>query len=161
MKKVPTSAKLLFALFALAVAVLAQAGPTCSVNTDSQTPNCTGQGWQSGLTCVHKTISCPSVGGVTLIDLGITFGYKTPPGTVKGTIVFFSDLGGITPDDFPGGEETFAGDYFAAGYQIVQTKWDNDWEDTGTATKNIAYAAGRVAAFLNWVNTNLYVPVHS
>jgi hypothetical protein len=160
MKKVPTSVKLLFVMFALAVAVLVQSGPTCSVNTDSVPPQCpTSGGWQSGVTCMHRTISCPSVGGVTLNDLGITFGYKTPPGTVKGTIVFFSDLGGITPDNYPGGEKTFAGDYFVAGYQFVQTAWDSDWEDTGTATKNIAYAAGRVAAFLQWVDTNLYLPV--
>lgn len=35
---------------------------------------------------------------------------------------------------------------------MVQTAWDNDWEDTGTGNvKNIAYAAARVSAFLNWV----------
>jgi hypothetical protein len=126
------------------------------------TPNCSGQGWQHGpgVTCLHKTISCPSTSGVTLNDLGITLAYNTPSGTVKGTIVLFTDLGGTVPDDFPGQEETYAGYYFTHGYQFVQTAWDSDWEDTGTPTKNIAYAAGRAAAFLSWVNTNLYVPIH-
>jgi hypothetical protein len=85
-----------------------------------------------------------------LRTLGITFGYKTPS-PAKGTIVFFSHSGGITPDSYPGGELSYAGDYYAANFQVVQTQWDADWEDTETVTKNIAYAAGRPAAFLNWV----------
>lgn len=52
MKKVPTQVKLLFVMFALAVAALAQGGPTCRVNTDSVPPQCpTSGGWQSGVTC--------------------------------------------------------------------------------------------------------------
>jgi hypothetical protein len=139
----------------------AQSGPVCTVNADTHTPDCSGTGWLSGVTCGHKTVSCPSVNGVTLSDLGITYGYKTPPsGTVKGTIVFFSHSGGITPDAFPGAERTYAADYFNDNYQIVQTAWDLDWEDTGTTTKNIAYAAGRPAAFLSWAKTTFYDPVH-
>ena len=38
--------------------------------------------------------------------------------------------------------------------------WDSDWEDTGTATKNIAYAAGRPAAFLRYIKASLYDPLH-
>lgn len=161
MKKALRLAAAILAVSVLAVPGQAQGGPVCSVNTDTITPNCSTQGWLSGVTCQHRTISCPATSGVTLNDLGITFGYRTPTGTVKGTIVFFSVLGGTQPEQFPGGEGTYASDYYHASYQIVQTAWDSDWEDTGTSTKNIAYAAGRVAAFLNWVNTNLYVPIHN
>jgi hypothetical protein len=75
--------------------------------------------------------------------------------------VFFSHSGGMAPDAFPGAEKTYAADYFNANYQIVQTAWDHDWEDTGTTTKNIAYAAGRPAAFLSWAKTTFYDPVHA
>ena len=44
---------------------------------------------------------------------------------------------------------------------MVQSAWDSDWEDTGTSTKNIAYAAGRAAAFLSYIKTTLYAPIHS
>ncbi len=151
-------------LLVLAIAAVgaAQNTPTCTVNTDNVTPSCsTGDGWLSGVTCLHRTTSCTTVNGVSLADLGITFGYKTPPIPVLGTIVFFSHSGGITPDSYPGGERSYAGDYYAANFQVVQTQWDADWEDTETGTKNIAYAAGRPAAFLGWVNTNLYTPIHT
>jgi hypothetical protein len=92
-------------------------------------------------------------------DLGITIGYKSPTNAV-GTIVFFSHSGGVTPTTYPGQEQTYASDYYGANFQVVQTQWDADWEDTGTGTKNIAYAAGRPNAVLNWVNSNLYGPIH-
>ncbi len=74
------------------------------------------------------------------------------------------------PSDDPGSaSKTYAAYYNASPYyyQVVQTAWDSSgpaWEDTtGTNsapdTKNIAYAAGRPAAFLNWAITNLYGPV--
>ncbi len=150
------------------LAATAQGGPVCSVNNDTVTPNCSGSTWLTGLTsCQHKTISCPTVNGVSLVDIGITFGYKNPTATPNGTIVFFSEGGGKTTDDPVGGSasKTFAAYYNAApyNYQVVQTAWDSsgpDWEDTGTTTKNIAYAAGRPSAFLSWVNVNLYKPIH-
>jgi hypothetical protein len=109
-------------------------------------------------------VHCPTVNGVTINDLGTTYGYLTPTnpptGKVLGTIVFFSHSGGTQPSGQPGNESTYAADYSALGYQIIQTAWDGDWEDTGTSTKNIAYAAGRAAAFLNWVSTTFYAPIH-
>jgi hypothetical protein len=76
---------ILLVLSILAVIAQAQSGPVCSVNTDMHTADCSAAGWLSGVTCAHKTVSCPSVNGVILTDLGITYGYKTPPsGTVKG-----------------------------------------------------------------------------
>jgi hypothetical protein len=94
----------LLVLFALAVAVHAQAGPVCSVNTDTVPPNCSGPTWLSGLTCRHKTVTCPQVGNVTLLPLGITYGYKIPTGLVKGTIVILTGAGGVIPEAFPGAE---------------------------------------------------------
>jgi hypothetical protein len=91
------------------------------------------------------------VGSVNIADDGITIGYAAPS-VVNGTIVLFSDGAGTAPEAFPGSEGQYANYYYNHGYQIVQTSWDNDWEDTGTGNvKNIAYAAGRVAAFLSWV----------
>lgn len=141
----------LLVLGSLTAPAAAQNTPTCTVNTDTVTPTCpTSTGWLGGVTCEHRTISCTTVNGVSLVDLGITVGYKTPLAPV-GTIVFFSHSGGITPATYPGQEQSYASDYYNANFQVVQTQWDADWEDTGTSTKNVAYAAGRPAAFLNWV----------
>ena len=87
----------------------AQNTPTCSVNSDFVRPNCDpNKGWLIGETCVHKTVSCSSVNGVTITDLGITFGYLTPR-RPKGTIVFFSQSGGTTPGE--SGEQGYPGTY--------------------------------------------------
>ncbi len=149
---------LLSAGIALACFARAQSTPTCTVNSDFVRPNCDpNKGWLIGETCVHKTVSCSSVNGVTIQDLGITFGYLTPR-RPKGTIIFFSQSGGTTPGE--SGAQGYPGTYYSAGFQVVQTAWDSDWEDTGTLTKNIAYAAGRVAALLGYMKSNLYDPIH-
>ena len=114
-------------MLCIAVAALAQ-GPICSVNTDTVIPDCSGSMWLSGVTCVHKTISCPTTpDGVSFSDIGLTFGYKTPLNTPKGTIVFFGPKGGHTTDEPTGGtgSSVYAGDYYDAGYQVVQTFWDS------------------------------------
>jgi hypothetical protein len=140
--------------FISAAAAWAQSGPICQVYTDSVTPNCTASGWDTGLpgfTCAHRTITCPSVGSVNIVDNGITIGYASPT-TVRGTIVLLSNSGGTSPELFPGNEGGYAGYYYSQSFQVVQTAWDTDWEDTGSGNvKNVAYAAGRVAAFLSWV----------
>jgi hypothetical protein len=99
------------------------------------------------------------VNGVTLNDLGITFGYVTPA-SPKGTIVLFTQSGGTIPGANIGAGTDYFGAYYSAGFQVIQTAWDSNWEDSGTSTKNIAYAAGRVAAFLSYIKTNLYDPIH-
>jgi|GEM_PF-6475929 len=134
-----TLAVVLFMLPLVATA-LAQ-GPTCTVNSDTVTPDCSGSMWLSGVTCVHKTIKCPTTpDGVSFSDAGLTYGYKTPTSPL-GTIVFFSPKGGHATDEPTDGtgSSVYAGDYYTAGYQVVQTEWDAglDWEDTGTSTKNI------------------------
>lgn len=88
---------------------------------------------------------------VNIASNGITVGYATPSPS-NGSIVTLSYGPGTSPELPPGHELTFAQYYFSKHYQIVQTAWDTDWEDTGTGNvKNIAYAAARVSAFLNWV----------
>jgi hypothetical protein len=150
----PKAFRMLIFVFVTAVTAYAQSGPTCQVYTDSVTPNCSASGWDTGLpsfTCAHRTVKCPSVGSVNIADNGITIGYAAPS-TVNGTIVFLSNSGGTSPELYPGNEGGYAGYYYSQHFQVVQTAWDSDWEDTGTGNvKNVAYAAGRVAAFLSWV----------
>jgi hypothetical protein len=146
--------------------------PSCSVSAGPVPGSCpVSMGWASTIPasqCEHLTIHCvpPQNSSVAINDLGITYGYQTPPTgtTPKGTIVFFSPEGGNMPaDQEPScpqppcySELNYFADYLAASYQVVQTAWDSTsaWEDTGTSTKNIAYAAGRVSAFLAYVQTN-------
>jgi len=159
------------ALYPVCLPLLGQNVPTCTVNSDHIQPNCSGDTWLTGLTsCQHKTITCQPFNGVTFASIGITLGYKNPTGTPNGTIVFFSNSGGKTTDE-PGSTSVVYAAYYNLppfNYQVVQTSYDPDpgpdWEDTtGTNsppdTKNVAYAAGRPAAFLAWVDTNpnLYV----
>ena len=145
--------------------VAAQSGPlpTGTVSVDSGTPasGCPiSDGWLSGVTCQHATVTCPGSNGSA--PLGITFGYKTPS-PANGTIVIFSHSGGTTPEAFPGNEGTIASAYYNANYQVVQTKWDSDWEDESStgAGGSIGLAACRPATFIAWVVGNLYSALHT
>ncbi|HVI06848.1 MAG TPA: hypothetical protein VND65_00995 [Candidatus Binatia bacterium] len=146
----------------LSVAAFAQNGPTCTVTVDNTQANCSATEWLPNLTaCEHAKVQCGTFSGVTIADIGITFGYKNPSGTSSGTVLFFSDGGGeTTPDgDVVGTSKVYAAYYNGSpnNYQVVQTAWDSDWEDTGSGnTKQIAYAAGRPAAFIKWVYNNLF-----
>src|ERR1700693_318139 len=137
--------------------------PTCIVSTDHvMNYSCSGTGWYGGLTqCAHRTVSCTLNNNPITTPLGITYGY-TNPSNSNGTIVFFSYAGGTSPSDTSYNEATYAAYYDSKGFQVVQTMWDNgsgtdsnsDWEDTGfsgAGAKNVGYAAGRPAAFLNFV----------
>jgi hypothetical protein len=170
----------LLALGILSIAARAQNIPNCYVS--SGPTQCTTQcscspsnGWAPTIpaaNCEHLTLHCANIpNGVSINDLGLTIGYQTPPTGTKavGTIVFLSPEGGNSPSSdnascpFPPcyTDVKYFGDYLGANYQVVQAAWDSNlaWEDTGTTTKNIAYAAGRVAGFLSWVKTNLYQPI--
>lgn len=158
---------------AFVLAAHAQSGPlplgTVTVSKNQWTCNTQGQyaaQWAPGLTCQHAYVSCPTVNGVSVATLGITFGYATPS-TPLGTIVFFSGEDGTTPN---GGKtpssanhpiSDYAVDYLADGYQVIQTAWDFEWADpTGNdAGGNIGYAACRPATFLYWVYTAFYLPI--
>jgi hypothetical protein len=154
------AAKLVLILAALGAVSAGQNVPTCTVSTDTVTPSCTGTLWSPVITsCEHRTITCPTVNDVQIEPLGITFGYGTPP-TDHGTVVFFSYEGGTSPSNVNADEATYATYYYGKNLQVVQTAWDSgsgtdtdsDWEDVGYSNnKNVAYAAGRAAAFLNWV----------
>lgn len=112
---------------ALTTIAASQTTPTCTIRTDSVTPSCTGSGWYSGITtCAHRTVSCSTLNGVTINDIGITFGYATPA-SARGTIVFFSPEGGTKPSDTNYDEATYAAHYYASpqNYQVVQTQWDS------------------------------------
>ena len=148
----------------LPLAVPAQNGPTCTVTVDNTNASCSEIEWIPNYTaCEHAWVSCLPFNKVSFSDLGIRFAYKNPSGTSNGTVVFFSEGGGETTNsrDPVGTSKAYAEYYNNAtnNYQVVQTAWDSDWEDTGTGnTKNIAYAAGRPTAFLLWAYNNLFLP---
>jgi len=102
--------------------------------------------------------SCTNAESITL-----SFGYLNPSGTAKGTIVLLPGAGGR--DAGPEQEATFAADYVAAGFQVVQLQWDLDWEDVTNGnpnsgfTPNIEVAACRPATFLNYIYLNYYSPI--
>jgi hypothetical protein len=87
------------------------------------------------ITCPSAFYSNPAIPAVCHIanlsgclgadNLNFKYSYDSP-GSPLGTIVFFSGHGGTTPDTT---ENDFAGDYFKAGYEIVQLAWEDDWED--------------------------------
>lgn len=106
--------------------------------------------------CYSASVAgCPNAS-----SLNFTYSYDNP-GSPKGTIVFLSGAGGT--DD--SGDASFAGDYFAAGYEVIQIEWASDWEVTnspnsdGTVTTsypgNVQMASCRGATLLNFIfNTN-------
>jgi hypothetical protein len=59
------------------------------------------------------------------------------------------------PAENAGEETSYANDYEAAGYAVVQLEWDSPWEDASNGSGgNILAAACRPATFLGWVNSN-------
>jgi hypothetical protein len=153
-------AVLLVVVCALVVGSPAQSGPLpIGTVTSVGAGNCSASGWISGsqVTCNHALVNCPEENGVSVAQLGITFAYETPS-HLNGTIVFFSDGDGTSPvgnqDLSPSTHNItqYATDYYNAGYQVVQTAWDMEWEDpTNGSGGNIGSAACRPAAFLSYV----------
>jgi hypothetical protein len=158
---------LLLVVFTFVVGSRAQAGPPSLGTVSSPTAgSCPlASGWITGpgtVTCAHAYVDCSQATGA--VSLGITFAYETPS-SPNGTIVFFSGGDGTSPvgaDPDPGRDiEGYAVDYYNAGYQVVQTAWDLEWEDPTSSTGgNIGYAACRPATFLNYINTTYYAPIH-
>lgn len=125
---------------------------------DPGTPSCpASDGWLTGGICKHFTISgCPSAQ-----TLGVIINYVQPGMTSRGTIVFFSGGGGTTPTTDTGQELSFAADYLAARFAMVQTRWDSDWESTNSPSDgglpyapNILLAACRPATLLSKINSS-------
>lgn len=75
--------------------------------------------------------------------------------------MFFSGGGGEDAASFPGEEQVFVPQYTKAGYQVVQVAWLSDWELVNDANTNyppnILNAACRIASFLHYAYSNIYV----
>jgi hypothetical protein len=140
------------------VAVHAQApyraiGSMGTVTSTSCTP-----GFDSLMTCFRSTVTCPNVSP----NLGLTFGYEVDPTkTYNGTVVMLAGSGGTAPSTEPT-ELQFIQHYYAAGYEVIQLAWDDEWENSSDppyppgSYGNIQYAACRPATFLNYIyNTPL------
>jgi hypothetical protein len=110
------------------------------------------QGFYPGSSCFQATVSCASTA-----PLRVTYGYRTPSGAVKGTVLMHDGGGGTTPFSHgPRDGRTFPESFFSAGYRVVQLAWASDWEDTGLAQKNVRLAACRPATLMKHV----YETVH-
>ena len=100
-----------------------------------------------GMTCQTATVSCPSAN-----DLGVTFGFASPAGTPKGTIVSLEGGGGTQP------LTTYDPQFLSAGYQVVDVAWASDWEDNGlpSAQKSIRSGACRPATLLLYIFNTIH-----
>jgi hypothetical protein len=120
--------------------------------------SCPGSGWFVTHCSTATIANCANVK-----DMGFTFGYIYPTAPYRGTIVFLTGGDGTIPATDPGAELTYAGDYFNAGYEIVQIAWNYGWELTDVPgvpgpppAPNIQYAACRPATFLQYVHDNYF-----
>jgi|ERR1700722_11652263 hypothetical protein len=104
-----------------------------------------------GATCYEATVSCPNTA-----DIGVTYGYTSPSGIQRGTIMLFNGGAGMRPQPGGPGGNNFDESYLQAGYQIVQTAWAEDWEDNGLPVKSIKSSACRAATLLNYVYQTIY-----
>jgi hypothetical protein len=148
------------AAFAILPAAQAQL-PTVTPTNITPLPSCPGGlGFYTTdpnhpMSCTSLQITCSNTVPITL-----TYGIVNPGGT-KGTIVFFTGGGGEAAAAFPGEEQLYTQIYIGAGYQVVQTSWASDWENTNNGSSgpnafNIRAAACRPASFLNYAYQNIY-----
>src|SRR5262249_38021282 len=110
---------------------------------------CPGGFFSNGATAVCHQANIAGCPGAS--NLNFVYSYDNP-GSPKGTIVFFTGGGGNTDP----GDQQFAADYFAAGFEVVQVQWAFDWEyttippqftgnnDATTHTPNAQLAACRI-----------------
>ena len=109
-------------------------------------------GFYAGSSCFQSTVSCAATAPITVV-----YGYRTPPGVVKGTILMHDGGGGTTPFTHgPRDGRTFPESFFNAGYRIVQLAWATDWEDTNLPRKNIRVAACRPATLMKYIYENVH-----
>jgi hypothetical protein len=116
---------------------------------------CKGGGWVTGETCIHATMHCTS--SLNVDDLGFTYGYLAPSGSNNGTVVALAGGAGTAPATSVGGEVLALQYYLAHNLEIVQVKWDSDWEMTQNpmipdSFGNIQSAACRPAGLLRFVH---------
>ena len=125
--------------------------PLGSINGVTPVRSCP-YGFYPGATCYQATVSCP---GTT--DIGLTYGVAAPSGIPRGTIVLFNGSGGTQAFGTGYGHHSYVATYLDAGYQIVQTAWDSDWEITSPqGSSGTKIAACRPATLMNYVHQNLY-----
>jgi hypothetical protein len=150
MKKLLVVLPCLFLIAAMAGAQSARL-PLGVVTGASRMHSCP-QGYYPGATCYQATVTCPNT-----VDIPVTYGYTSPAGTQKGTIVLFNGGAGTQPQPGQPGGKNFDANYLGAGYQIVQTAWATAWEDTGySGAKDIKAAACRAATLLNHIYQTVY-----
>jgi len=109
-------------------------------------------GFLSGASCFEATVSCPDT-----LDIRVDYGVSSPSGVPRGTVAFFGGVGGTDPYGGAGTGRNYAATYLHQGYQIVQSAWETDWEDTGiTVGKNVRTAACRPATLLSFFHQDFY-----
>jgi hypothetical protein len=158
------------AAFMVPTPTRAQSGPfglgTVTLGSSGLCPTGPTSGWLSGMTCQNATVSCLSSSPYNVQDIGVTYGYATPGGTPKGTIVILTGDGGTSPTDEISLDAQYASDYLTKyNYQAVLVQWQYDWEDTanggGGANSNVGYAACRQYTLLNYIYTTLYAAIYN
>jgi hypothetical protein len=125
--------------------------PLGTLSTPTALSRCPS-GFYPGSSCFQSVVSCSATAPLT-----VTYGYITPVGTVKGTVLMHDGGGGTTPFTHgPRDGRTFPESFFNAGYRIVQLAWATDWEDTGLPQKNIRVAACRPATLMKFIYDNVH-----
>lgn len=103
-------------------------------------------------TCYTGTVTCAN--SATTPPLSIIFSNLVPPvvppNPLAGSVVLFSGGGGALGDIKD--THLYAQTYYSDGYQVIQTAWSTDWEQTSD-TLGILTAGCRPAAFLNYALT--------
>ena len=110
-----------------------------------------------GFTCSGFRVSCP---GVNKADEGF-IAKRSPSGTPKGTIMFFSEKGGNAWETkrYPAALSLMTKDLTSLGYQSVQVRWESAWlASTGGEKAGPAKLGCRPATVIKWVHDHIYRP---
>jgi len=85
---------------------------------------------------------------------------KEPGATEIGTILCFSGSAGKDWNFGTATTEQWVADLVAAGYRVIQTRWQTDgWlQDTSDSSRGLAYCAARPATILKYLHTTHVAP---
>ncbi len=154
MKKALAVALGFLPLLLLCLGTASAQSPALSLGSVSEIhllPSCPA-GFYPGASCYQAVVSCRNT-----MDIQVTYGYTSPRGIPRGTIVMINGAGGIEAYGSGNGQRSYGDSYLQAGYQFVQSAFASDWEDTGiNGAKSIKAAACRPATLLNYFHQNLY-----
>jgi hypothetical protein len=118
-----------------------------SISGVAALPSCpAAENYAAGMSCFQASVSCPNTA-----DIGVTYGYLAPAGSIKGTIFFHGGGDGTLAQDI----SDYGAAYTAAGYAMVQMAWATKWEDTGLTAKDVGKAACRPATLMNYIFENV------